>query len=1003
MKATAGAVVLSVLALMMGVEGAAASFYPSRGLAVPRVAVARAAVAVPSPAARQQVADTTQADGAPGDSIPPDAIPADTIPADTIPPPDALEDFFGGFTDLGVRFRGRMEMGGEWNRFRPCDAAVQNTCDPGLFPQLRPDVQFGVDVGGDISQRIHVDVDYDETREFSATNNVNVYYEGLPGELIQRLEVGDVSFDLPRSRFLTQGIPAGNFGFRADARIRDLRLETVWAEQSGEVSTRTLRLEGAELGGSGFVQQDTLVVDDADYVRGQFFFLVDPAALAGYPHIDALALSPSDAPPTVSPGPEPVQLYRFEADPVTRQQVEGYIQAEAVAGSGVDEVRESGWFRYLQPGVDYVIHSSGLWITLRRPLTREEMLAVTYVTAAGDTVGTYDPERVYNQGGQPVLQLLKASGASHRPGGPTWEREMHQVYRVSSSSDVDPESVELTVSLGELSAGRTFKRGPRGRDLTFLRLFGMDEQSPVDELDRTGLYLPAEEYLLDQPPVSGAFLVFPTLEPFFRPPPLPSEGLSADETALVLGADANPRIYQEPDFFERREAGLFRLTIPFRIRSTGGISSFSLGALGVRDGSERIYLGDRLLVRGVDYTIDYTIGSVTLLNPDLLFTGRPDAELRATWEQKQVFRLAPTSVVGLRGHHEIGDWGGIDVLGLYQTEDALVNRPTLGVEPAAVTLGGVNTDLSFGATWLDDFLGGIPGLRPGEASTVDVRGELAVSVPDPNTAGAVYIDDFDGSQDRTISLESDEWVLGSAPTSRMGAEDVLPTAVDVTTHESLTWQHTWVVQTAAGDSIGVFQGFLPSQDIDRQINVVGSRRREPGMLLTFGDQEDPPFAETRWRSITTLLGPSGVDLSRSEFLEFYVAQGDSLTLIVDLGEVSEDALFVDPAGNVNGVKESTGEPWGLGILDQEADPRQGEIWSDVADQRGVWGEECLAQRARIYRIGDPRANCTRGNGFRDTEDLDENGSLNLTERHQRYVIRLDGSSPYLAKTREETG
>ena len=42
---------------------------------------------------------------------------------------------------------------------------------------------------------------------------------------------------------------------------------------------------------------------------------------------------------------------------------------------------------------------------------------------------------------------------------------MHQVYRISSSDDVESSSVALTLSLGELSAGRTFKRtAHRGGD-----------------------------------------------------------------------------------------------------------------------------------------------------------------------------------------------------------------------------------------------------------------------------------------------------------------------------------------------------------------------------------------------------------------------------------------------------------------------------------------------------------------------------------------------------------
>ncbi len=1029
--ATAIAAVLVVAGGRVAGGTSALPVYPEPGGAGPGPPAAAGADTIPG---NSLPTDTLPLDTVPGDTIPADTLPRDTLPADTLPEPvpdslvgppaglypelfadtifrpgadtagtgEALEEFVSEFTDLGLRFRGRMELGGEWSRFRPCDAEVQTTCEPTLFPQLSPDFQFGLDVGGTISDRISVDVDYDETREFSATNNINVFYTGREGEFLQRVEVGDVTFDLPESRYLTRGIPAGNFGLRADARAGPLSLQTVWAEQGGEMTSRTFRLQG--LGDErGFVQADTLVLDDADYVRGQFFFLVDPTELAGWPHVDALSLTPSAAPADVAPGGVPVQVYRFEADPVTRQQVEGYIQADAVAGSGEGRVEESGWFRYLQPGVDYMVHSSGLWLALRRPLGRDEMLAVTYVTAAGDSVGDYNPERIHNRGGRPTLQLLKASGALHQPGRPTWDREMHQVYRVSSSNDVDPASVELTISLGELSAGRTFKRGLGDRDVTFLRLFGLDEQSPVDELDRTFVYTPAEEFLGDQPPVPGTFIVFPTSRPFQRPPPVPSLGLSAEETARILGADANPRIYRDPDPVERTAGGLFRLTIPFRIQSRDVISSFSLGALGVRDGSERIYLGERRLERGVDYRIDYDIGQVTLLDPDALFASVPEAEIRATWEQKSAFRIAPTSVVGLRAHWDLSDYGGFDLLGLHQAEETLVRRPTLGVEPTSISLGGMSGSLGFDAGWLQDALERVPGLREGDSSSVSVRGELALSLPTPNTRGAVFVDDFDASDQRSVSLTTSEWRLGSAPGDRRGAEEVLPTTLDVESSAALVWQHNWIQEGAQGDSVGVFEGFLPRQDIDKQIRVAGTQRREPGLLLSFGREGGPDSGERRWRSLTTVLSPSGLDLSRSDFVEFYVADGDSLTLILDLGVVSEDAFFVDRAGRVNGVKEETGEPWGLGLLDQEADPRRGEIWSDAADRRGVWGEECLAERARVYRIGDRRANCTRGNGLRDTEDLDDNGNLDTRDRHLRYVVRLDGSSPYLARTRDETG
>ncbi len=927
--------------------------------------------------------------------LPPVQPAGEAVQADTTLP-------FGGlmsqYANLAVQVKSRMELGGSWASYRPCDVQFKVGCNPGAIPQISPDAQFGVKIQGSIADRIHVDVDFDQSREYDAANRINIFYQGKADDILQRLEVGDVTFNLPASRFLTEGIPSGNFGFQAEGQLGPLDFQTVWAQQRGNLNSREFHLTGVG-DQRAFVQDDTLALDDAEYVKGQFFFLVDPSLIRDYPYIDVLNLDASAAPPSVEPGPEPIQLYRYENDPVQRQQVEGYIQADASATKNGQTVTESGWFRYLQPGVDYYVHPSGLWIALKAPLAKDEMLAVTYITATGDTVGDYNPERIANAGGRPKLRLLKASAANQQPGMPTWDMEMHQVYRVSGSRDVDPGSVNLTISLGELSAGRTFKRGPTGQDLTFLRLFGLDAESPADQLDPSFVFTPASSAFSDQPPVEGTFLVFPTLHPFAEPPPLPSRGLTAEETARILGEDANHNIYDQPDPYERAAAGLFRLTLTYRIRSQGVISSFSLGAIGIRDGSERIYLGNRLLTRGVDYTIDYDVGQVRLLDPEQLFISQPNATVRATWEQRSLFQISPTQVFGMRAHADLGK-GGINVLGLYQAERTVLTRPTLGTEPAAVLTGGVSGDYSTGVAWMDRVLNRMPGLRFTGHSNLSVNGEVALSVPNPNTKGEAFLDDFDAADELPISLLSSAWMLGSAPGSTLGAEAVLPGPLGVSNAGALVWQHSWVELSQSGDSVGVHEGYLPQSDIDHQIRVAGSEMREPGLMLTF---TDPHPGQESWRSVTTSLSSQGLDLTRTEYLEFYAAGGKDETLVIDLGAVSEDAFFIDSAGHTSGTRPSDGRQWGLGVLDQEADPAQGQIWSDALDQLGLWDESCLAHRGRIYRIGDPRADCTRGNGRRDSEDLDGDGNLDLLERHLRFVVKLGSGSPYLARTTDETG
>jgi hypothetical protein len=906
------------------------------------------------------------------------------------------------FEDLSVRLRGLGEFGGDWSRFRPCDAATQLTCEPGLIPRLQPDFQFSLEVAGTIADRIVLDVDYDQTREFGGANRFQIHYEGRDDEILRRVEVGDVTFALPDTRFLTRGVPAGNFGVLARGEAGGLSFQSVVAQQQGSRQTREYRLGRAD---QGVIREDTLVVDDAEYVRGQFFFLVDPEEIRAFPHLDILGLRPDDAPGALAPGPEPVQLWRMEREPIERQQVQGYIRADAeLVGEGGEIQRESGWFRHLRPDTDYYIHPSGLWIALRVPLGQNEALAVTYRTRTGVEVGDYNPERIQNEGGVPGLRLLRPTESRHQPGRPAWPYEMRQVYRLSGSDEVELETVEVGVSLGEESGGRTFVSRPGSGRLSLLRLFGLDEASPFERVDRSALFQPGTE-TFGETGLSGTYLIFPTLRPFLEPPPLPSVGLGSEAARDLLGNDANRRIYEAEDPFERRSGGLYRLNIELRTRSTGVASTFSLGAFGIREGSERIFLGDRMLRPGIDYLLDVEAGVVTLLQPEFLLARASSDRLQISWEQVSLFRPRPTTLVGGSAELPLGDAGSVNVLGLYQAEREILNRPRFGAEPGAAGMIGIGSNLEWALPGLGEALNRLLMNGSGEAEEARIRldGELAISLPNPNVSGDAYLDDFDAADERTVSLLSTAWHLGSRPEFREGARDVLPEQLDVASAAQLVWQHSWIETGPTGDSVGVFEGLFPRSDIDEQISIAGSQTREPGLLLTFGDTPGQSLGEAHWRSVTTLLSSTGADLTQTEYLDFYVADGDSLTLVFDLGLVSEDAYFIDAEGRTAGIHPETGRPWGQRTLDQEADPLRGEIWNRELDRRGMWPETCMGEPGRIYPRGDPVANCLRGNGRRDTEDLNGNGVLDTEERYARYVVTLDGDSPYLVRDRNQTG
>jgi cell surface protein SprA len=79
----------------------------------------------------------------------------------------------------------------------------------GGFKAPRLDNQVNLRSGGTIGRRVHLNVDYDTERDFSANNNVQVYYEGLEDEIIRRIELGTVTFQ-PRRPGVRRSPPERN-------------------------------------------------------------------------------------------------------------------------------------------------------------------------------------------------------------------------------------------------------------------------------------------------------------------------------------------------------------------------------------------------------------------------------------------------------------------------------------------------------------------------------------------------------------------------------------------------------------------------------------------------------------------------------------------------------------------------------------------------------------------------------------------------------------------------
>jgi len=932
-------------------------------------------------------------------------------PAPEVAPTAAEEEGLAGlveqYAQLGVQSDVRVEFKSERFKNERCTAAEVLVPFSGCnasFPFPSPDPQLFVRAGGVVGQRVHINVDYDNKREFDANQNLHVYYEGLEDEILQRVEVGNVSFQVPSSRFITAGIPANNFGVQAAAQLGALNVKGIYAQQQGDVVRDRVFTVGEV--SSQPVARD---LRELDFETGRFFFVIDPARLPGYPAIDVLDIDPGGLASDLRPAA--VRVYRLRGttgrpglDPNL-----GGLPAVALRNDSPQRVGPYAWELLIEER-DYYIDPSGLWFALRSRLSDDDYLAVSYVLADGVTrVGTF-PSGARADGVPDTLQLIHEPRRG--PEVPTFRYEMRQIYRVGG--DLTRASVQVHILVNE-------SERPLSGGETYVGLLGLAVPNDQNLFDSENRLFPRARDPNGGAPLSDRYVVFPHLMPF------------GDTLRLQPGERADS-VYRLPTSLLRSQAPAAVFTLRFQYEQTGAgdRSVLSLGGFQVRDGSERIFVGGRQLVRGRDYDVVYEVGQVTFLHPDSLFTG--PTEVRAQFEQRATFDIAPTTIFGMALGYDLGSRGSLNLIGMFQREKSTFNRPPLGFEPQSSFIGGVSGNLLFQPLALTRALDALPIVSTDVPSTLTIAGELATSRPNPNQVGVAYVEEFESEGGAFLPLGERGWQLGSAPTSLAGfgsgASGV--TSLADSNAALLTWQN--LVPNADGTAP---VQLLPT-DIDPSLRFTGATPQVETVLYlqlhpdTVGGLPDslgrPRWivpakgGGPRWRSATQALSSTGLDLTRIEFIEVWVyeplegaGQRQGAQLALDFGDILEDAVDFSPDTIIARAPNDTvfrgQHRIGVGELDTER--RENGVWNAALDDLGILGdqvrgavdvagqpvdpfpacEQVIGAVTVVYGWGDPRARCTRRNGALDTEDLDGDNRLDITvgrseENFLRFVLPL---------------
>ena len=913
------------------------------------------------------------------------------------------------YADLAFEGVANVELRTERFQNERCDPIAlldPNSGCKGEWEAPRIETEFNFRTSGLIGRRVHVNVDYDSQREFEANNNIQLYYEGLEDEIVRRVEVGTVTFRPPASRFLTAAIPTNNFGVNATFDLGPLQLQTLYASQRGSVANERTYAIGLQSSSPQERQSR-----DVDFESGRFFWVVDPALLPGYPAVDVLDLAPGALPPATRPAQVQVYRYRPAASQGGTTPDVGGILALARRFDSDQQAGPLRWELLLQ-GTDYYLDPSGMWFALATKLDQGDFLAVSYRTADGTLVGTLP---VADAPGRRDTLLLVVE-PQRGPEMPTFRHEMRQVYRVAGS-DLNRSSLQVALTVNR-------SEQPLSGQGTYLSLLGLATAANQEAFDRENRLFPRIRDAGAAEVLPEAYVVMPHLQPFADP-------------ARLLPAERNDSLYRTPLYLVLSTQGppaRFNFTLNYLASGAGDRTTLDLNALQLVEGSEQLFVGGRRLERGVDYSISYELGQVTFLNPDAVF-GQGSATVTARFEERGAFAVAPQSIYGLAGRYSLGRVGWVDLVGMYQSEQTVFNRPTIGFEPTANLVAGASTRLQFQPRGVTSFLNKLTSSPATAPSRLDLSGELAFSRPDPNRVGVAYLEDFEADAGFQVSLQETSWEYGSVPQRPDGLEDIgFAGGLDSADAVQFTWQN--LIPGANGQAIE-----LKAQDIDDRIRLsnVGDRPETILYLRFHADtaggivQQDNsslwsqparPF-RPRWRSLVTPLSVNGLDLSRNEFLEFWVFQpglrlADSagMRLVVELGSVSEDALAMAPTDftTVGSDTTYTGRQYvGPARLDTERSATG--VFNAQVDDIGVLGDRpdlvtgpegpvvrpalCARQLETVVPVfpwGDLSARCSNGNGALDAEDLNGDNILDARGTNEnvfRWVLDLDAGDYFV--------
>jgi cell surface protein SprA len=416
----------------------------------------------------------------------------------------------------------------------------------------------------------------------------------------------------------------------------------------------------------------------------------------------------------------------------------------------------------------YIYNKRAGFLSLSQPLQADEVLAVAFqysyngrIYQVGEFSQDVPPDSSSSNQKVLFLKLLKAT--SQRPNLPIWQLMMKNVYSVGYGT-LDRKDFDLNVLYQQpgLGAKRYLPFGDLNQGTPILTMVNLDRLNSQNDPQPDGVFDFIEGYtVLSQ----YSRIIFPVLQPFGR-----------DIAAKVFtnaATAADSLYYPLYDSIKAIAQQQFPNLDRFVLQGTAKTTSSADISIGynIPPGSVSVTAGGRQLTENIDYTINYDLGTIKVINQAIINAGIP---VQVNYENNASFGLQQKSYMGLRLDY-LAKNTAKEQLSLGATLVRLSERPFFtkvdyGEDPIRNTMYGLDASYRRDMPRLTKVLNKLPFFNSTAPSSINAYGEAAFLKPGhapqigKGNNGVIYIDNFEGSKsDIDLRFPPISWALASTP------------------------------------------------------------------------------------------------------------------------------------------------------------------------------------------------------------------------------------------------